>query len=274
MLGDPPIVELHAAACEWARLGARVAERFFGRAVVSRKRDDSPVTDADFAVQDAILEAIHRRYPLHSVLGEEESNSTVDTGDPAATMYCWVIDPIDGTRNFARHISVYATSIGVLHNGHPVAGAIHDATTGRVYSAYRDGGVLRDDQPLRIVERPVDGDSTIMISSFRRRPVPGPVRKWMDQYPFRNQGSLCLHLAWVAAGMADAAYALECKLWDLAAAGLLVTEAGGVLTDHQGREIWPVDAAGYHGEDIPILAGSRTMHAHLLPSLSADPASC
>ncbi len=273
MPDEPSTEELHAAACEWALLGARVAARYFGRAVVSRKQDDSPVTDADIAAQNAILEAIHKRYPLHCALGEEESNLTADMGDYAAANYCWVIDPIDGTRNFARHINAYATSVGVLHNGHPVAGAIHDATTGRVYSAYRGGGALCDDRPLRVVERPVDGDSTIMVSSFRRRRIPEAVRKWMDRYPFRNQGSVCLHLAWVAAGMADAACAVECKLWDLAAAGLLVAEAGGVLTDHQGRSIWPVNVAGHGGKDMPILAGSRTMHAHLLASLSDNPAS-
>lgn len=272
MSDDLSTEELHATAREWARLGARIAARYFGRAVISRKADDSPVTDADVAAQDAILEAIRRRYPLHCVLGEEASGSTMDAGDRAAA-YCWAVDPIDGTRNFARNIGVYATSVGVLHDGHPVAGAIHDATTGRVYSAYRGGGTFVDGRPLGIVERPVDGDSTIMISSFRRRPVPEAVRTWMDRYPFRNQGSVCLHLAWVAAGMADAACAMECKLWDIAAAGLLVTEAGGVLTDHRGMAVWPVDVAAYNDEDLPILAGSRTMHAHLLPGLAEGSAS-
>ncbi len=271
MPDDLSTEELHAAACQWARLGARIAARYFGRAIISRKADDSLVTDADVAVQDAIFEAVRRRYPQHAVLGEEASGPTVGAADLTGP-YCWVIDPIDGTRNFARDIGVYATSVGVLHNGHPVAGAIHDATTGRVYSAHLGGGTLVDGQPLRIAERPLDDDSTIMISSFRRRAVPGSVRKWMDRYPFRNQGSVCLHLAWVAAGMADAACAMECKLWDIAAAGLLVTEAGGVLTDHRGGAIWPVDVGVYRDGDLPILAGSRTMHAHLLPALAGGAA--
>ena len=149
----------------------------------------------------------------------------------------------------------------------PLAGAVFDATTGRVYSAARGQGAFRDEQPLVLQDRPVDSDSVVMLSSFRRRAIPAEVRAWMDQYLYRNQGSLCLHLAWVAAGLADAAYALECKLWDIAAAALIIQEAGGVATDHAGDSLWPVVLKDYRDEDIPVLVGTPTMHARLLKSL-------
>ena len=262
---DP--VDFRHNACALARLGCRTAETFFGRAIVARKADDTPVTQADHAAQAAILDVLAERFPAHAVLVEEELVSPQRHADRATAEVCWVIDPLDGTRNFARGVGVYATSVAVMHDGAPVAGAVCDATTGQVYSAARGQGAFLNDQPLVLQDRPVDSDTVVMISSFRRRAIPDAVRTWMDRYLFRNQGSLCLHLAWVAAGLADAAYALECKLWDIAAVGLIVEQAGGVITNHQGGSLWPLDLAAYHDEDIPILAGTPTMHARLLASL-------
>jgi len=154
-----------------------------------------------------------------------------------------------------------------MHHGEPVAGAIHDATTNTTYSAAKGAGAHRNDIPLVLVDRPIHSDTTILISSFRRRPIPDAVRGWMDRYLFRNQGSLCLHLAWVAAGLADAAYAIECKLWDIAAGALIIEEAGGIITTPSGRPCWPADLTGYQEGNLPILAGSPTLHAELIATL-------
>jgi myo-inositol-1(or 4)-monophosphatase len=239
---------------------------------MSRKEDNTPVTQADHAAQEAVLAALGERFPSHAVLVEEdlarpERHAAVTTAE-----YCWVIDPIDGTRNFGRGASVYATSVAVLHEGRPVAGAIHDATRDEVFSAGLDEGAFREDERVFLLDRPIDYSTIITISSFRHHPIPRVVRGWMDQYLFRNLGSLCLHLVWVAGGAADAAYSLECKLWDIAAGSLLIQEAGGLVTNHQGRNLWPKDLPAYRGEDIPILAGTPRMHGQLLDSLNAEQA--
>ncbi|MCG8407601.1 MAG: inositol monophosphatase [Phycisphaerales bacterium] len=270
MSNDFKPADLRIAACKLAELGGETARRYFGRASVSRKADDTPVTEADHATQGAILDALAGQFPSHAILVEEEVADPDQHTKLKAADYCWVVDPIDGTRSYARGIGVYSTSVAVLHNGEPIAGAIHDATTGKIYSAAKGSGAFVDDRPMVIEDRPINTDTTVMISSFRRRTVPDAVRRWMDRYLFRNQGSLCLHLAWVAADLADAAYAIECKLWDVSAGTLLVQEAGGIVTDHTGKPIWPRDISNYRDEDIPILVGSQTMHPKLLSTLVDD----
>src|SRR5262249_5172301 len=156
---------------------------------------------------------IANRYPDHAVLVEETLAEPGRHAAISATPYCWVIDPIDGTRNFGRGLTMYAVSVAVVHDGTPLARAIFDADRECVSSASRGGGEYVDALPLRLANRAPDNDTTIALSSFRLREPPPAVRKWMDKYLFRNLGSLCLHLVWVAAGLTDAAFAAECKLW-------------------------------------------------------------
>ncbi|HVP12410.1 MAG TPA: inositol monophosphatase [Phycisphaerae bacterium] len=259
--------ELRAAACDLARLGGRTAQELFGKVSMARKADDTPVTQADHAVQEAILAALASRYPLHGIVVEEQVARPERHAPVAVSEYCWVVDPIDGTRNFGRGSNVYSTSVAVLHMGCPLAGAIYDATSGQVFSASRGGGAFREDQRLTVVDRPIDYNTILALSSIRRRLIAPAVRAWMRQSLYRNAGSLCLHLIWVAAGCVDAAYAVECKVWDVAAGALLIQEAGGVITSPTGQPLWPIDLPAYRGQDIPILAGTPRMHAALLESL-------
>jgi len=260
--------ELRIAASDFALAGARKAADFLGKVEMVRKPDDTPVTEADHAVQAVILAEIARRYPAHAVLSEETVGLPNNQGAVGLSDFCWVIDPIDGTRNFGRGATVYCISVAVLRNGRPVAGAVYDAASRQTYSASLGGGAFCNDRKLTLADRPIDYNTTLAVGSFRHRPIPPAVRDWMDQYLFRNLGSVALHLVWVAAGCLDAAYALECKLWDIAAGSLIVQEAGGLATNHIGRHIWPKDLRTYNGEDIPILTGTPKMHGKLLDSLS------
>lgn len=259
--------DLRQTAVELARLGGEMAASWFGRVTSTRKADGTPVTEADHAVQEAILAVVGERHPDHAILVEEAVPRPERHRAAADADYCWVVDPIDGTRNYARGMDVYAVSVAVLRAGEPVAGAVFDATGNAVYSAVRGGGAFFEDKPLRSVDRPIGRDTTVALSSFRHRPMPQAVRPWLDAYLFRNLGSLCLHLVRVASGIMDAAYARECKLWDIAAGSLLITEAGGRITSGDGSALWPIDVAHYDGEDLPMLAGTPTMHARLLQSL-------
>lgn len=253
-----------------AQIGGQTAAKYFGKVVATRKADDSPVTVADHAAQEAILSALAHRHPSHSILVEEDVVRPDRHAALMASDYCWIVDPIDGTRNFSRGVRVYATSIAVLHEGRPVAAAIFDATSEVVYSASLGGGAFRGPDRIQLSDRPIDHDTTVAVGSFRRRAVPRAVRGWLDHFLLRNFGSTSLHLAWVATGLVDAAYSAECKLWDIAAAGLLIEEAGGIVTDHAGRLLWPVELGGYGGQDLPVLAGTATMQSHLLATLRMD----
>jgi myo-inositol-1(or 4)-monophosphatase len=261
---------LRETAIALAEIGGKTSARFFGKVVATRKADDSPVTEADHAAQDAILSALAHRHPRHSILVEEDVLRPDRHAALSASDYCWIVDPIDGTRNFSRSVKVYATSIAVMHEGRPVASAIYDATAEVVYSASRGGGAFRGPERIQLRDRPIDRDTTVAVGSFRRHPVPLAVRGWLDHFLLRNYGSTSLHLAWVATGLVDAAFSAECKLWDIAGATLLIEEAGGIASDPQGRPNWPLDIREYRGQDLPVLAGTPTMHSRLLATLGMD----
>ncbi|MEK6644577.1 MAG: inositol monophosphatase [Planctomycetota bacterium] len=267
MSRPPTTVELRKTACDLAQLGATEAKRWLGKVTASRKSDNTPVTEADHAAQEAILYHLAHRFPDHAILVEEDVAKPLRHESIQQTDYCWLIDPIDGTRNFARGVRLFAVSVAVLHQGRPVACAIYDATTDMIYSASSDEGAFRGNEPMVLADRPIESDATVAISSFRKRSIPPAVRAWMDHYLFRNHGSVALHLAWVAAGLLDAAYTLECKLWDAAAGALLIEMAGGRITNHNGAPLWPLNLADYANEDIPLLAGTPTLHSALLESL-------
>lgn len=258
-------------AVELARLGGGLALERLGPTTVERKGDDSPVTDADRAVQHAILREIEARYPDHPVYVEEHSSVSTRHARPGSSPYCWVVDPIDGTRNFARGMRMFATSIALLHEARPVAGAIFDANGGVAYSASVGGGAWADSRRLRIVDRPIGPDSTIAFSSFRRQSVPTGVRGLLDVVLFRNIGAACLHQAWVAGGLIDAIYAPDTKLWDIAAGALIIAEAGGVVTDVCGRPCWPARLSEDHGSSCSIMAGMPTAHALLVERIGSQP---
>jgi myo-inositol-1(or 4)-monophosphatase len=260
--------ELCRTACDLARLAAAAVRPLLGQVRRDRKADDSPVTEADHLAQATILAELSRRYPDHAVLVEEVVQNPERHANVSRSEYCWVVDPIDGTRNFCRGVNMYAVSIGVLHQGRPVVGAVYDATRDGVFSAIVGEGARLDDQPLRLIDRAVSSDTTIALSSFRRRPVTPAVKAWMDRYLFRNVGAVALQLSWVAAGLIDATYSHECKLWDMAAAALIIAESGGMATRPDGGSLWPIEPTAYAGEDVPILAGTPTMHRQLLESLS------
>lgn len=272
--------ELRLFAIELAHRGGRAADRLFGKVSVQRKADKSPVTEADHIAQDAILRALAEKFPDHAVLVEETLADPSRHGRIKSSPYCWVVDPIDGTRNFARGIRIYACSVAVLYNGRPIAGAIYDASSGVMFSAASGGGALRNEERLFLDESVAtnwthdvangastsgsDRETTIAVGSFRRKPMPPFVRDWIGRYLIRNMGSTSLHFTWIAAGLVDAAYTNECKLWDIAAAALLIEESGGLMTTTSGASPWPVQLDAYGGEDFHVLGGVRAIHRQLL----------
>ncbi len=259
--------EYRTACVDFARLGGACALERLGSAVVSRKGDESPVTEADHAAQSVILAAIAGRFPEHAVLVEEQLSGATRHADAGSVPYCWVVDPIDGTRNFSRGQRMFATSVALLFEGRPVAGAIFDATTGVTYSTAAGGGTACEGRGVRVSQRAPGPDTTIAFSSFRRHPVPEGVRRLFDTILFRNVGAACLHQAWVSAGYFDAIYAPDTKLWDIAAGALLIAEAGGVVTDVDGRARWPIDVTQPHGTTCSIMAGAAAVHEMLLDAV-------
>lgn len=245
-----------------ARSGGEIARARLGSAVASQKHDNSIVTDVDHAVQAHVVDAVAQRFPDHAVITEEalaqpQRHAAFDEAE-----WCWVIDPIDGTRNYARGLPGFSISIAVLRRGEPVVGAVYAVIEDQMYSAQQGGGAWCDGRRLHVADEPPTGDTVVGTPSGGGDPMPAWAHAMYDDMTLRNFGSAALHLAMVAAGAFDAAFCIDSKLWDIAAGALLVTEAGGVVTDLRGAAHFPVRALRQPPR-APVLAAGPNLHRYL-----------
>ncbi len=247
-----------------ARLGGRLASASRGPASVSWKRPGDRVTDVDAAIQSQLVKEIHARFPQDAVVAEE---------DPAAAAiereFVWAVDPLDGTNNFALNIPCFAVSIGVLKDGLPYAGVVHDPNTGLSWWARSGEGAFAEDRALRLENRPLTAASNIAVRIPIDPGLESLVGAWLRQYKFRGFGSVALHLVYAALGGLDIVLDHKAALWDIAAGALILLEAGGVVTDPSGRPRFPAEPEAYRGAPMPILAGNMSAHAQALQGCRA-----
>lgn len=227
---------------------------------VKRKHDGTEVSEADFAVDDLLKSALLGGRPNYGWLSEE----TEDDPDRLEHRFVWMVDPIDGTNAFLRHVPEWTISAALVQEGKPVLGAVYNPATGEFFHAIRDGGAFLNDAPIHVSTRS-DLEGALFIASgglFKKRiwkePWPGVESRWVNSVAYR--------LALVAAGRADATVSLSAKCdWDLAAGVLVVEEAGGVVTDHHGH-------AFRFNLPIPrfpsLVAASPGLHAKLIERTS------
>ena len=261
--------ELLASARDMAaRAGLVIMDRWRS-ASVRTKSDGSPVTDADLAAQDRIVRAIGQRYPDHDVLAEEAGPADRLTGKSS---YCWVIDPLDGTRNYARGFPCFATSIGLLADGQPVMGVVREQVTGMEYCAVAGGGATADGVAVKVARRPLDREFFVGVHSVQRGETPEAIKRVVDRVNMRNTGSAALHLALVATGALDAAFGRRCHAWDIAAGYVLVAEAGGLCTSVDGRPLLPLPPTPDPRGRTPFLAAGPHAHGELLDILRSPEA--
>ncbi len=260
--------ELLSAACELALAGGALARERLGTSTASRKSDRTLVTDVDHAVQDLILTAIGKRFSDHSVLAEERLHEPGRHAALGSAEFCWIVDPLDGTRNYSRRFPGFATSIAVARRGVPVAACVYGPMTDQMYRARWEQGAWLGQERLGVRDEAPHRDTLIAVPSGRSRPMPRAAVRWLDSLILRNVGSTALHLALVAAGALDAAFSHECSVWDIAAGWLLVREAGGTITDLHGREIFPKDLASHGRDEVQYLAAGPRLHAELLKTLA------
>lgn len=246
-----------------------IARSHLGQVRGRRKADASVVTDTDHAIQAHILDAIGRGYPDHAVCAEETIPTPEAHADSGTARYCWVVDPLDGTRNFVSGFPFFATSIAVLDHGRPVVGVVSEHNLKLVYSAVEGGGATLNDRPIRGNDPPKGSDVLLGVPSSKDPLTIGTVCAWVATKGFvlRNVGSTAVHLAMVAAGTLAGAFGKQCKIWDLAAGLLLVTEAGGRITDPDGGDLLPLSLDADPHQDLPFLAAAPNLHRRLLKTL-------
>jgi len=270
-MSDAPLQDMLDLAKRLALEAAALALPQAGQAVATRKADDSVVTEVDRTVQAHILSAIADAYPGHAVCAEEAVDRPGAFPLPSQVRYCWVVDPLDGTRNYASGFPCFSTAIAVLDEGRPVIAVVYEHNFGAMYTAIAGRGAALNDKSMGVDETRHDADMLVGIPSSKDRLTVDVLREWVGTRGIicRNTGSTALHLALVASGALAAAFCKRSKIWDVAAGALLVVEAGGRITDVTGSDLERFDLAAEPGVDIPFLAAAPRTHERLLPSIRA-----
>ena len=253
--------ELRAAERAAREAGDIIAGLYRGDYGVKEKSRGDPVTTADLMANRAIREVLAARFPQDAWLSEE------DADDPRRLerSRVWIVDPLDGTREFIRAVPEFCVSIGLAVDGSPVLGVIYHPLRDELFAAVRGGGARLNGEPLR-VSRPdgVDRPRLLISRSEPRRRL----AELEKEFELEPMGSIAYRLAWVARGRADATLTFRrVKEWDVCAGIAIVEEAGGRTMTGDGRR--PV-----FNRRVPVLqqlvAGSETSNArirHLLTRL-------
>lgn len=222
-----------------ARAGAdEVRDGYFTEFRTEMKGAVDPVTDVDTRAEAAIRSVIETHFPADSVLGEEGGGLSWDQGR------VWIVDPLDGTVNFVHGIPQFAVSVALWIDGHPSIGVVIDVPRSEEFVAVAGRGATLNDEPIAVSET-ADIGSSLLVTGFpydRQTHA----RSYLDVVAeilqvaqgVRRLGSAALDLAWVACGRIDGYWEhggkFGIKPWDIAAGALLVTEAGGTVTDEAG----------------------------------------
>ncbi len=253
-------------ARELAHDAVGMAASYLGNAATSFKADQSVVTEADQAIQAHIAHQVAKQFPDHAFIGEELIASSPASIDPLTARFTWVVDPIDGTRNFVAGFPSYATSIGVLEHFKPVVAVVHEHMLNRSYTAVKGDGAKLDGHAISAVAPPLGADLLMAGPSSKDQPTTKILQQIIISKGliYRNVGSSAMHLAMVADGCCAGAFAHRCKLWDIAAGLLLVEEAGGVVTMLTGEPLTPFNLSADMQANIPFIAGNPRDHQLLL----------
>jgi myo-inositol-1(or 4)-monophosphatase len=225
------------------------------------------VTEADVSSERLILAAISAQFPGHTIFSEESS-----TGEPPDVEWLWLVDPLDGTTNFAHRLPMFAVNLALAHRGEIVLAVTHDASGSRTYWAERGGGArLRaggHDLPLH-VSRAARLSQCLLATGFPYDRATNPddnVAEFvaLDRrcQAVRRLGSSALAAAWVAAGILDGYWEAGVKPWDTGAGSLLVREAGGAASDYRGRP-WRLGS-----RNILVSNGQGGVHAVMLEAIA------
>jgi myo-inositol-1(or 4)-monophosphatase len=176
----------------------------------------------------------------------------------------WAIDPIDGTNNFAHGVLNFAVSIAVIYEGKPVVGVVFEPATDSMFTAAGDGPPQYNTRRISANNNDLTIFETIGVESIYTDGMPNWLPFLLKTLRCRSLGSTALHLAYVAKGSFVAAIMDKPKLWDIAAGAFLAESAGAIVSDWQGKPLWPVDMQNYTGQTIKTLAANKKVHKKLV----------
>ncbi|PKL36407.1 inositol monophosphatase [Candidatus Peregrinibacteria bacterium HGW-Peregrinibacteria-1] len=228
------------------------------------------VTNADLASEKLITNAIKEKYPNHQIIGEESSD--LSNPDNLKTLskskYIWIIDPIDGTVNYVQGLPFYCVSIALLKTssskttsnfqyfeGHVELGVVYIPELNQVFHAQKGKGAFLNNTPIQIAQKTKIQDAvatTGFIRTHRQHNYPYFMKMASESMSIRRMGSAAIDLCYTACGKLDIFWEFGLKPWDIAAGALILSEAGGIITDTNGN---PLDL---FGQDL--LATNKDLH--------------
>jgi myo-inositol-1(or 4)-monophosphatase len=235
--------------------GALLAKYFERRVPFELKGEYDLVTEADRASEQLVVERLRAHFPSHSIVAEEGGGHT------GKSEYCWYVDPLDGTTNFAHGFPMYNVTMALEQSGELIAGVIFDPERNEMFTAERGSGAYLNNRRIR-VSKVSQLENTLLATGFpsQKRHQNVNVHFYyqlaMVTHGVRRAGSAALDLAYVASGRLDGFWEFGLKPWDMAAGSLLISEAGGKCSDMMGG---PVTLRGPN-----LLADNGLVHQQIL----------
>jgi len=242
------------------KAGSLLKERFNQKHDIHYKGEINLVTEADKMSEDLIIAAINRSFPDHGILSEESPVIT------SAGKLRWIIDPLDGTTNYAHGYPVFCVSIALENEGEVILGVIYDPMREEIFVSVRGEGVYMNDKKLH-VSYVSDLSRSLLVTGF-----PYDIRESKNNnlnffnamaikaQAIRRVGAAALDIAYLAAGRFDGFWELKLKPWDTAAGCLMVEEAGGVISDIASKK--------WHLQSPSLLASNALIHEQMVEALS------
>lgn len=246
---------------EISQIAGEIVREGFGKnfQIEYKTNEKNLVTEIDKKSEKAILEYISKKYPDHAILSEESGEHKNDSE------YLWIIDPLDGTTNFAHGLPIFSVSIGLMKKNEIVAGVVYDVMQNIFYSVEKGSGAFANGNKITVSNND-NLELSVLVTGFPYNVADNP------DYAFerfttltkkaravRRLGSAALDLCYVAKGVFDGFWEVSLFPWDICAGKLLVLEAGGSVTDFNGNEI-SVFAK-------QILASNKKVHQQLIDGL-------
>ncbi len=250
-----------ATAAEAALAAGHLQRSYFRRHLTIRKKGAIDlVTEADVAVEQDIRARVARRFPSHDFLGEESAAAV------SASPFRWIVDPIDGTTNFAHGVALFCVSIALEIEGRVEVGVIYDPMADELFTAERGEGARLNGRRLAVTTEGALIDA-LLVTGFpytatdeRREQLEMFAAFLAESRAVRRLGSAALDLCFVAAGRFEAFWEQNLHPWDVAAGALLVSEAGGQVTDFRGGAFDPFGRQ--------IVASNGAVHPRMLDVIS------
>ena len=259
MFADPIYQTAHRAAEE---AGAILRRLFRQEIAVSQKASYNLVTEADVQAEQAIVDAIQNAFPDHVILGEESSESGGEAKYNSSE-HLWIVDPLDGTNNFVHGVEHFAVSIAYYFRGQAEVGVVYQPMTNDFFVAKRGTGAFRNREPAKVSTCSELDESLLGIGFYydrgaQMRATLAAMEQLYSQqiHGFRRMGTAALDLCMVGCGQLDGYFEFQLSPWDFAAGALFAQEAGGRVSDCQGKEL-PVGVSS-------IVASNSKIHEHVL----------